>query len=165
MTSVGRLNASGRSLNDAIIAMDIDKRNGDSFQYTALKTPNFDGVNGDGRLHLVGFTARKTEPKDGGSPRTEFYLVNAKPSVNVDTGALLDNAKAGPNMTVEQFTLERGSSDLTHVKTFKDKHITSPNNIAIDDVEGVPAFFYTNDHGTATHGIVSLATRFDMISD
>ncbi|SMR42780.1 unnamed protein product [Zymoseptoria tritici ST99CH_1E4] len=153
MPNVGRLNASGRSLNDAIIAMDIDKPKGDSFSYQTLKTPGFGGVNGDGRLHLVGFTARDVKPKDGDKHTTEFYLVNAKPFVDSETGALLDNAKVGPNMTIESFVMQQGSTELKHVKTFHDQHITTPNNIAIDHVDGQPAFFFTNDHGTATHGI------------
>jgi hypothetical protein len=137
--------------------MDVDKPKGDSFQYQTLKTPGFDGVNGDGRLHLVGFTARNLPPKDGAPLTTEFYLVNAKPSVDPDTGVLLDNTQVGPNMTIESFALQKGSTVLTHINTFQHEHITTPNNIAIDPVEGLPSFYFTNDHGTATHGIVSLA--------
>jgi len=146
-----------------MIAMDIDKPKGDGFQYQVLKTPGFEGVNGDGRLHLVGFTGRNLpSTEDGDSFSTEFYLVNARPSIDSNTGAILDNAKVGPNMTIESFTLGKGSTSLKHISTWNHDLIMTPNNIAIDPTYGI---WLTNDHGSATHGLSHTLAPFTANGD
>lgn len=145
-----------------MIAMDIDKPEGDSFEYTVLKTPGFEGVNGDGRLHLVGFTGRNVPATETTPSQTEFYLVNARPSIDTSTGSLLDNSKSGPNMTIEQFTLDQNSPSLKHIATWNHDVITTPNNIAIDPLAGI---WFTNDHGTATHGLSHSLAPFTANGD
>lgn len=145
--SIGRFNASGRSLTDAIIVLEIDKPKDDgSFEYTVLSTPDFPGINNDGTLNLVGFTARNLLPaaseKGGG---TEIYLVNARPSLDPLTGDILNK----PNMTLESFLLPTGSTELKHISTWHHPLIQTPNNIALDPSYGL---FFTNDHGSATYG-------------
>lgn len=147
--SIGRFNASGRSLTDAIIVLEIDKPTGDdgSFEYTVLSTPDFPGINNDGTLNLVGFTARNLLPaasEEGGG--TEIYLVNARPSLDPLTGQILNK----PNMTLESFLLPANSTELKHLATWHHPLIQTPNNIALDPSYGL---FFTNDHGSATHGI------------
>ncbi|KAI6901374.1 hypothetical protein KC355_g19556, partial [Hortaea werneckii] len=99
LPNVGRLNASGRALDDAIIAMEIDKPKGESYEYRIVQTNNFHGINGDGSLHLVGFTGVDS------SAGINFFVVNNRPSIHPVTGDILDNAEVGANSTVERFVL------------------------------------------------------------
>lgn len=142
--------------------MDIDKPEGDSFQYHILKTPGFSGVHGDGRLHLVGFIGKNVPAVDGNPSKTDIYLVNARPSIDIDTGAVLDNAKVGPNMTIEAFTLEKYATSMKHTSTWNHDLITTPNNIAIDPQHGI---WFTNDHGSATHGLSHTLAPFTANGD
>ncbi|KAF2214817.1 hypothetical protein CERZMDRAFT_36374 [Cercospora zeae-maydis SCOH1-5] len=143
MPNIGRFNASGRALNDAIIAMNIDKPDGESFQYRVLDTPGFAGVNGDGRLHLVGFTGREK------GDSIEILLVNAQPAVDATTKQLQNV----PDMTIEAFETDNkdASTSLKHIHTYRHPAITTPNNIAFSQHSS--GFFFTNDHGDAVAGI------------
>ena len=147
--SIGRLNASGRGLNDKIIAMKIDHARGHSYDYRIIKTLNFPGINGDGTIGLVSITGQIVNDK-----LTRFWLVNTRPSIG-PTGELLDNAKLGSNSTIELFEMNPGASTMKHVKTFADPQIVTPNNIAPMDDGG---FYFTNDHGLNKLGIAFEAT-------
>ncbi|GIZ40607.1 hypothetical protein CKM354_000393900 [Cercospora kikuchii] len=142
MPNIGRFNATGRALNDAIIVMDIDKPDGKSFQYRVLDTPGFPGVNGDGRLHLVGFTGRETPDS------IELLLVNAQPAIDATTKQLQDI----PDMTIEAFQTDKKqtSTSLKHIHTYRHSAITTPNNIAFSQHSS--GFYFTNDHGDAISG-------------
>lgn len=145
--SVGHLNATARALNDAVIAMDIDKPKGDSFEYRVLKTPGFEGVRGDGRLQLIGITGRDNINDD-----IELFLVNARPTLDDTTGQVLDNTVTGADMTIESFGASRAATELKHLQTYRNPEIRTPNNIALSPSgEG---FYITNDHGTAKTGLV-----------
>lgn len=127
------LNASGRSLTDAIIALDVDRPRGAGFAYQILDTPNFSGINGDGTMNLLGLTG-----VDSVDPY--IYLINNRPS--------------GPrefNSTIEKFQVDLGQGEMKHLTTFADPRIATPNNLAI---VGDEAFYLTNDHGTSKYGLV-----------
>ncbi|KAI5369952.1 Putative six-bladed beta-propeller, TolB [Septoria linicola] len=145
MPNVGRVNASGRGLDDAIIAMDIDKRKGDSFAYRVLSTPGFAGVNGMGQLHLVGLTGRESASK------IELLLVNAQPAFDASTNKVLDS----PDFVIESFKTDKKhkASSLQHQQTLRHPVITSPNNVAFSSaVSDKDGFYFTNDHGDASSG-------------
>ncbi|KAI1629242.1 hypothetical protein EDD37DRAFT_616461 [Exophiala viscosa] len=147
MPNIHRMNASGRALNDHIVAMDIDSPSSEGgYTYRVLETPDFSGVHGDGRIHVVGMTGSVSE--DG---ENQLWLINARPSVDPTTGQLLDNAVVGGNSTIELFTTAPGSGIARHVKTFADPQITTPNNVAVTK-DG--AFFFTNDHGPHKVGLL-----------
>jgi len=148
-SSIHRLNASGRALNDHVVAMNIDNPSTDGgYTYRVLKTPGFSGVHGDGRIHVVGMTG--TASADGSD--IQLWLINARPSVDPLTGALLDNTKTGANATIDVFATIPGANDMRHVKTFADPQIATPNNVAVTKDGG---FFFTNDHGPYKVGWVS----------
>lgn len=153
--SIHRLNASGRALHDHVVALNIDNPSSEGgFTYRVLETPGFSGVHGDGRIHVVGMTgvnsASKSTNTDGS--QIQLWLVNAQPSVDPETGELLDNAEVGGNATIEVFATEPGADTMKHVKTFVDPQIATPNNIALTKDGG---FFFTNDHGLHKAGWVS----------
>ena len=129
--------------------MDIDVPKGSSFEYRVLSTPGFPGTNGDGYLHLVGLTG-----SDGEADDVRLWVVNAKPSIDVKTGELLDQSEHGANSTVELFSTGSQAKALQHVRTFSDAQIATPNNVAAVGDEG-SAFYFTNDHGLAKTGWVS----------
>lgn len=147
--SVHRLNASGRGLNDHVVAMDIDNPSTTgSFTYRVLKMPGYSGVAGDGKLQVVSVSGTKSA--DGS--QINLYLVNNRPSVDPKTGTMLDNTKTGANTTIDVFSTTPGSDFMKHVKTFADAQISTPNNVAVTKDGG---FFFTNDHGPHKFGLVS----------
>ena len=127
--------------------MDIDSppTASGSYPYRRLSLPNFGPVSSDGRLHVVSISgADSSETKSG---KIQLYFVNAQPSVDPVTKELLDNTKTGPNATIEMFEAVGDSpqtTELRHVRTFKDRRIATPNNVAI---VGEGEFYFTNDHG------------------
>ncbi|EME48732.1 hypothetical protein DOTSEDRAFT_142053, partial [Dothistroma septosporum NZE10] len=139
MPNVNRLNASARSIHDAIIALDVDKPKGSSFRYRTLKTPNRLGV-----LHLIALTGEDTA---GGDIR--LYLNNAKPTLDPTTNDPLNNVAA--NYTIEAFTTTKHATKLTHIASYHHPEIKSPNNIALFP-SGDGGFYISNDHGTARSG-------------
>jgi len=146
MPNVARFNHSGRSLNDAVIAMDIDKPTGKgSFEYRVLETTGYPVSNHDDKtMHLVGMTGND-------SPNTiELLFVNAKPSRNPDTGAILNNEATGANSTIEKFITGPAATTLRHAATYHHPHIATPNNIATAPT--MSGFYITNDHGTHKTG-------------
>ncbi|KAK3704344.1 hypothetical protein LTR37_013897 [Vermiconidia calcicola] len=141
LPNAARFNVSGRSLNDKMIALDIDKPVNTGFEYRVLETPGFPGVNGDSGLHLVGMTGVD------GQNHIDLYVVNAKPSVNITTGTYLtqkEHKEIGGNSTIELFRVNPEAEEVEFVKTFADPHILTPNNIA---PTGKGSFYFTNDHG------------------
>ncbi|OLN81104.1 Serum paraoxonase/lactonase 3 [Colletotrichum chlorophyti] len=143
------LNASGRSTRDAIIAMNIDSPKGDSYEFRTLATPGFSGTAGDGLLQLVGLTGIDAPAGD----RVELLLVNNRPSVDAVTGDLLDQASVGHNATIEVFETGPQATEMKHIRTFADGHISTPNNVAALSSE---AFYITNDNGRHKTGVMSL---------
>jgi arylesterase / paraoxonase len=121
---------SGRSLEDKILAMNIDKPIGDGYEYVELETPF--------KMNLVGLTG--VDRKDS----VELYLVNNRPSLNTTTGELLDQTKVGANSTIEHLRVRLGAQEVQHLRTFHEPAITTPNNIA---TRGDGSFYITNDHG------------------
>ncbi|KIX03403.1 uncharacterized protein Z518_06955 [Rhinocladiella mackenziei CBS 650.93] len=141
MPNIHRLNATGRALNDHVVAMNIDNPSSSGgYTYRVLNTPGFSGVNGDGRIHVVGMTG-VTSP-DGSD--IQLWLINARPSVDAKTGELLDNSVTGGNATIDVFATEPGADSMRHVKTFANEQIATPNNVAVAK-DG--SFWFTNDHG------------------
>lgn len=136
-------------MNDHVIAMDIDKPKGTSYEYRILKTPGFSGINGDGTINLVGMTGEATVD-------VRLWFVNARPSVDPVSGAFLDAAVVGGNSTIELFDMDLGAGELKHVKTFADPQIATPNNIA---ATGDGGFYFTNDHGPHKVGFVGNIPR------
>ncbi|KAK5064854.1 hypothetical protein LTR84_000688 [Exophiala bonariae] len=147
MPNVHRLNASGRGLNDHVVAMDIDNPSTTgSFTYRVLKTPGYSGVSGDGKLQVVSVSGIKSAD----ASTNHLYLVNNRPSADPKTGVLLDNTKTGANTTIDVFSTTPGSDLMKHVKTFADAQISTPNNVAVTKDGG---FFFTNDHGPHKFGL------------
>lgn len=157
MPNVAQFNHSGRSMNDAMIAMDIDRPNGKGgFEYRVLKTIGYPvDKHDDSTLHLVGLTGND-------SPNTiEVLLVNAKPSRDPQTGVLLDNEVSGANSTIEKFITGPAATTLKHVATYHHTRIATPNNIAT--APGMPGFYITNDHGLHKTGYMHvLSTVFGL---
>jgi hypothetical protein len=132
------MNVSGRSQEDKIIAMSIDKAVGDGYEYRVLDTPGVLGPNDDGKMSLVGLTGVDRED------HVELWLVNNRPSIDVATGALLDAVEVGANSTIEHIRVNTELEEVQFIKTYLDPHITTPNNIA---TRGDGSFYITNDHG------------------
>lgn len=144
--SIARLDASKRSLKDKIIVLDLDDPAGDSFAHRVLKTPDYTGINGDGKLSLVAITG--VEHDD----HIDLFLNNNRPTIYHQSGDLADNEKVGANSTIELFRVSTDSPALmaNHIKTFSDGVIATPNRVA-PTTEG--SFYFTNDHGTSKTGL------------
>lgn len=133
-------------MNDAVVAMDIDRPKGDGFEFQVLSpSAEFPGTNGDGRLHLLGLTGID------GKDEVDVFIVNTKPSVDLSTGEVLDQTKVGTNSTIEHFTISTGpgTTEMQYIKTFAHPQIATPNNIALIDRN---SFYFINDHGTSNAG-------------
>lgn len=148
LPNMGHNNATGRYMKEAIVALDIDKPAGEGFQQRVLKTPGFRGTAGEGALHGLAVSGRKIP----GTSKIQFYVVNNKPAVAADESGAVSEV-TGLNATIELFEHENGSSDMKFVRTFAHELIATPNNIALlpDD----SGFYFTNDHGMSTSGLVS----------
>ncbi|KAJ3520758.1 hypothetical protein NM208_g13581 [Fusarium decemcellulare] len=141
MPNVGRLNVSGRSQKDSIVALDVDKPIQGSFELRTLKTPGFSGTAGDGLLNLVGFAG--IDSSDSDSDRVELLVINLQPSVDAE-GKIGDQYVNGPNSTIELFQTGAGATELKHVRTYAHGQIATPNRVAALSRD---AFYVTNDHG------------------
>ncbi|SPN98456.1 related to serum paraoxonase/arylesterase [Cephalotrichum gorgonifer] len=145
-------NLTGRSQRDAIIALQIDAPAGKSFEYKVLQTPGYAGTLGDGLLDLTGLTGIDIEGED----RVELLVVNSRPSIDSATGLLFpDQAAVGGNSTVELFEVRGPRAEgMTHVHTFADASVTTPNNVALAGGNS-REFYTTNDHGPYKVGLKS----------
>lgn len=143
--TVKHFNLSGRSVKDAVVALDIDSPVGDSFSFRGLQTSGFTGTAGDGLMHVVGMTG--TDLSDG---RIELLVINYRPSVD-NFGAFLDQASVGANATVEVFETEMAAASMKHIRTVVDPLIATPNRVAAVS-EG---FYLTNDHGAYKTGLMA----------
>ena len=132
-------------MKDAVVALDIDKPIGDTFNYRELQTPGFTGTLGDGLMHVVGMTGREL---DDGS--IELFVINYRPSVDAVSGDFADQASVGANATIEIFKAEPAASAMKHVRTVADPLIATPNRVAAAD----GGFYLTNDHGIYKTGLV-----------
>ena len=133
-------------MKDAVVALDIDKPIGETFDFRGLQTPGFAGTLGDGLMHVVGMTGREL---DDGS--IELFVINYRPSVDAVSGTFADQASVGANATIEIFKAEPGASTIKHVRTVADPLIATPNRVAALD----RGFYITNDHGIYKTGLVS----------
>lgn len=155
--SVANLNASARSQRNSIVALDVDKPVKDSFELRTLKTPGFPGTAGDGKLQLVGFTGID-HPESG---TIELLVINNGPSVNAETGELLNKYSHGPNSTVDLFETGPEATQLKYVRTYADRKIATPNRVAALSRN---AFYVVNDHGQSKVGLVShIITSLNMV--
>ncbi|TPX18487.1 uncharacterized protein E0L32_011600 [Thyridium curvatum] len=147
------LNVTGRSLSDAIVAVDIDKPKGDSFEFRALKTPGFTGTAGDGLLNVLGVTG-----VDDPNGDVELLLNNNRPSLDPATGAILpDQTHVGANSTLELFRVSGRSSEMKHLRTFADAHVTTPNSMAPAGAgPGIRRFYMSNSGGPYKTGLKAL---------
>ncbi|KAK5126954.1 hypothetical protein LTR85_008312 [Meristemomyces frigidus] len=137
MPNIGRFNASGRALDDAVIVMSIDSPQHSSYLYRILDAP--------GDLHLTGLTG--VDSPQG----INLFLINAKPSVDPSTGELVDNTVVGANQTIERFVLAPPhASELKPVQSFSHERIRTPNRVA---AMGKNAFYFSNDHGAHKLGL------------
>ncbi|CAI4219560.1 unnamed protein product [Parascedosporium putredinis] len=148
-----KLNVTGRSQKDAIVALQIDAPSGKSFEYTTLQPSNYAGTAGDGLLSLVGMTGVDVSV-DGEEDRVELLLVNARPSLD-SVGQISLSQAAGANATIEVFEVRgRHSATMNHLHTVAHKDITTPNNVAL--ASGSRTRFYTtNDHGAHKVGLMA----------
>ncbi|KAK2004065.1 calcium-dependent phosphotriesterase [Colletotrichum falcatum] len=149
MPNAAHLNASGRSTRDAIVASDIDSPKGDAFEIRTLSNPGFSGTAGDGLLQLVGLTGIDSP----GGDKIQLLLVNNRPSVDLVTGELLDQASVGANSTIEVFETGPQAVGMKHIRTFASVNVSTPNNIAA--LSSV-AIYFTNDKGASKVGLKSL---------
>lgn len=139
---------SGRSLRDSIVALQVDKPDGDGFEVNTLKTPGFTGTYGDGLLTLCGFTA----VEESVTGRVELLVVNNRPSVDSETGELLDQAITGANATIDLFETGAAATELKFIRSYADQRIATPNRVAAISSD---KFYISNDHGKHKTGIVS----------
>jgi len=159
MPNIARFNHSGRSSNDAVIAMDIDKpTDKGSFEYRVLDTIGYPvNKHDDKTLHLVGMTGNDLPTA------IELLLVNAKPSRDPTTGVLLDNDATGANSTIEKFITGPAATTLRHAATYHHPHIATPNNIAT--APGMSGFYITNDHGPHKTGYMHALSQILGLGD
>lgn len=151
--NIGRLNASVKGVCDNIIALKVDHARGSSYEHRVLKTPDFEGVSGDGTLGLVSITGQICSSKP-----IRLWLVDTRPSIS-PSGELLDNAKIGSNSTSELFEIDTSFSRMKRIKTFKDPQTVTSEDIAPMDDDG---FYFTNDNGLHKVGLAFEATSFSV---
>ncbi|KAH7041507.1 uncharacterized protein B0I36DRAFT_371677 [Microdochium trichocladiopsis] len=150
MPTMGRFNVSARSVQDAIVAVDIDEHtsSGSTFPVRVLATPNYAGIPGDeGRMYPLSLSG--VDDADGS---VRLWVVNSSPSADHTTGKLLDQAKVGGNLTVEVFRTGPKSESLDHIYTFSHSGLVTPNRVAPVGDE-TNDFWFTNDHGKYKTGL------------
>jgi arylesterase/paraoxonase len=151
--SMGHLDAAGRGLTDRVAILDTRAEGPLASRLKWVTAENFSGVKGDGTLNLHGLDILA----DPNSDVLRILLVNHRPPFHPLTGEALDAVKVGANSTIEQFQTTVGSDAMTHVRTFADDVIQTPNDVAwVND----HSFVFTNDHSAKT-GYVSIAFLCD----
>ncbi|RDW74115.1 hypothetical protein BP5796_07557 [Coleophoma crateriformis] len=136
---------------DGVPILDIDNPQSDGLYNLQALTPTGSYTNSQyglkENLDMLGFDV---EILADGTRR--FYMVNHRPPIS-KSGVPLDAKKLGANSTFEVFDLEKGGSELKHVRTIASEAIIVPNSIAAD---GKGGFYFTNDHGS------KIGIRFDL---
>lgn len=145
---INNLNATGRGTKDRIAVLDTRGAGRLASRIQWLSIENFSGTNGDGILNLHGLDIREDKHTDV----LRILLVNHRPSINAQTGEVLDATLVGANSTIELFQTKAGSSTMRHVRTYFDEAISTPNRVAwVND----DSFLFTNDN-SAKLGIVCI---------
>lgn len=146
---MAKLNVSARSLKDSIVRLQIDDPlEGGGFKLQTMNLDGFTGTSGDGLLSVGGFTGFE-DPDTG---LVTLFVVNNRPSVDSESGELLDQLSIGANATVDVFRTTPNDQDLEFVRTYSDQHIATPNRVA---ALSATSFYVTNDHGKNKLGVVS----------
>lgn len=154
--SVAKLNISARPLEDAIVALQIDRPLDDGgFELQTLRMPGFAGTSGDGLLSVSGFTGIE----DTSTGLITLFVINNRPSVDSESGAFLDQLSAGANATIDVFRVASNAKDLEFVQTYANQHIATPNRVA---ALSATSFYISNDHGKSKIGLVILVTPSAM---
>lgn len=145
---------SARSLKDSIVKLQIDgPPEGGGFKLQTMNLNGFTGTSGDGLLSVGGFTG--FEDPDAGL--VTLFVINNRPSVDSESGELLDQPSVGANATIDVFRTTSNDQDLEFVRTFSDQHIATPNRVA---ALSATSFYVTNDHGKNKLGVVSEDATF-----
>ncbi|KDN45734.1 hypothetical protein K437DRAFT_235646 [Tilletiaria anomala UBC 951] len=140
---MANLHADQRTLNDAVYILDTNSDLKTNPKVTKVKTEGFSGLNGDGTFNLHGINVHVIPAvSTDENPTLRIFLNNHRPTLDVQ-GNLIDNTKTGANSTIEIFETTLGSDSMTHVRTWADPLIHTPNRVAPVDADG---FLYTNDH-------------------
>jgi len=133
------LNTSRRALTDRMAVLDTRSSGPIASRLKWLSLENFSGNNGDGTLNLHGLDI----VDDAHTNTLQILLVNHRPPIDPVTEELLDATIVGANSTVEHFNTKAGSDTMSHVRTYADELIQTPNKVAwVND----DSFVYTNDH-------------------
>jgi arylesterase/paraoxonase len=150
--SVDHFNTSARSLTDRIAILDSRGSGPIASRLEFMTLKNFSGNNGDGTINLHGISMH--ESADG---TLSILLNNHRPSIDPETGAEYDAKLMGANSTIELFRSKVGSAEMTHVKTWADETIQTPNKIIFaNPAESDEEILWTNDH-SGKIGIVSIS--------
>lgn len=137
-----RLDLASRELPGAhVVVLELDSVGGEEFEMRRLEPKGYVEAAGDTMLAVFGL---KGEVVRAGKLR--LWMVNHRYAVEVAGNgetAFLDPRRVGANSTVEVFEVERGGSEMVHVKTFSSGVVDTPNNLWLT---GEGGFFVTNDH-------------------
>ena len=137
-----RLDISSRGLTGSHVSvLELDSVVGDEFKLRRLEPKGYaEPAGGDTILAIFGFKGEIV-----GASKLRFWMVNHRYPVEAtrDGETLLDPYQVGANSTVEVFDVDRGRSEMVHVKTFSSGVIETPNNLVLT---GDGEFFVTNDH-------------------
>ena len=159
--SVGRLNASGRSLSDRIAVLDTRAPGPLASRLKWLKVEGFTGTKGDGIINLHGFDIKT----DKHTNTLRILLINHRPPFHPITGEPLDAYQVGANSTIEQFQTVAGGESMQHVRTYSNDIIDTPNSVHwVND----HAFIFTNDHSSKVGLVgtqVTTENRLTIFSD
>ena len=149
---MGKFNVSGRRPGGASLSvLNIDVPGDDGlFGLRQIQAVGYDGATGDGTLDTVGFDVEVLD-----NHKLKLRLVNIRPPVD-ENRQYLDARKHGGNATIEVFEMERGSSQMVHVKTIASHAIQTPNKLA---TAGDGGFVVTNDMS----GKIGLRKEFDLL--
>lgn len=136
-----KLNISSRGLAGSHVSvLELDSVVGDEFKLRLLEPKGYAEPAGDTILAVFGFKGEVV-----GASKLRFWMVNHRYPVEAtrDGVTLLDPSRVGADSTVEVFEVDRGRSEMVHVKTFSSGAIETPNNLALT---GDGGFLVTNDH-------------------
>ncbi|EGN99778.1 hypothetical protein SERLA73DRAFT_179982 [Serpula lacrymans var. lacrymans S7.3] len=129
--ALNRLDATGVSGQDYVATYDPSTHG-----ITRLKLAGFNSTRG---IHVHGMDV---VPSSVDPSLLYVYLVNHRPP------AYGDAKKLGADSVIEVFKTRLGSDVLTHVQTYADQIIITPNDV-VGSSDG-NSFYFTNDHGLKT---------------